>query len=98
MLPGHHGRIIVQQQGGLNPLVAIGGDAHADTRGADEQTHIRSTREDALGHGFGVVRIVNPVIAVGADVFHRVAFGAKRFNQSILQHQAAMIGAGDDSF
>jgi len=85
----------VAHQRGAHARELVGGDAHADPVGADEDAARRLAARHALGHRARVVRVVDRSRAGGAHVEHLLAARAELGDQRLLQLHAAVVSPDD---
>ena len=72
MLTSDRGGVRIAHQGGLNADMAVGGDAHADAGGADEDSHIRHTRKHTVRDQFRVVGIIDRIMRMHTQILHTI--------------------------
>ena len=96
MLPGHPGSIGIADEGGPDVLVPVRRHAHADPAGADEYSEVHEARGDLLADGVGVIRVIDRVVRVGADIFDGITFFREMRDERLLDSEAAVVGADDD--
>ena len=94
--PGQLGGHQVPQQGAANALDLIGGDGHADTRGAQQHTPVAASLGYRLGGGTGKIRVVAAILAVAAEVHHLVSLFGQVGHYGLLQVISAVVTGNSD--
>ena len=83
--------------GRADVAVAVGGDAHADARGAGEDAEIIGAIGDVAGDEVRVVGVIDRAVGVGAEVMDVMADGLEVGDDGVFEIEGAVIGSDGDA-
>ncbi len=96
VLAGDRRCLGICDEGGLDADVTICSDAHADTRGANQDAAVRMAGEDAFRDELSVVWVIDGVFAGGAEIGDGMACGLQVADERVFKFDAAVVGSDGD--
>src|SRR5262249_35069449 len=93
MAPAHLGSDGVVTRGGANTAHLVGGDAHAETGPADEDSTIRAMIADREADGERVVGIVDAFAPFGTKIENIVTELLEERNEASFHLESAMVAS-----
>ncbi len=92
MLAGDEGFLHRADVGGTDMAVAVGGDAHADARGAGQNAEIIGAIRDVAGDEVCEVGIIDGFAGVGSEVMDFVTAGFQMRGDGVFEIDGTVIG------